>query len=463
LIFLGHVTTPKLEKYMTAGISTTVGDIDLDKVVTHCKDAQEAQLNAFNSSVPGSHVYPVIGYRHGRRLHLSFPASAGAILEIGDIKSATKAENQKNIDLVWNRKPDMNHVSAVAEYVAESVNSDRKYILPNTIIAGFHGVTAHVWESRGTYMGYIVIAPGAKLPVTDGQHRHLALAKIRHDSPDDTWLRVENEQYLVTLTLEQDIKQAHQDFVDVGKTRPIEASVLKTWDQKDPHSRITKSIGEQSPLFHERVDVMSNSLGRTTDIVLTMSQLNLVTAELLYGSAQRPRVSVGSRPLKREIVFDTVLQRALDFFKFFAENNDEWRQCVVQDANPDFFKLRQDRLDFNSTGLQAICRAAHYILTDGNLTGASRDELIRKLASLDYNRRDVERNINIETPFHGNVLSSDGGILNKRATVDAGTVALLNRIGYGESHRAARSNSITPLVAPPTELDADASGSEFEA
>ncbi|RYG98674.1 MAG: DGQHR domain-containing protein [Alphaproteobacteria bacterium] len=420
-------------------VTAEPNSIQNDSLIVMCSTLEEAQRQAFNNSSGGDQVLPVTVIRQGLREHLIVTPRLEELLNLGELNSATKKSNRTDVANVINRLVDKTHAKGIESYIAAAVNGIRKWILPSFIMSGKDGFRVYAYDSRGVKQGYLVVKAGVRLKISDGQHRFIGLTELKENYPDDVWPAVKDDFVVVDIVVEDDIDQIHQDFVDCGQTKPIQASLKKAWGQNDPHSRLTGELIARIPLFAGRIDVVSNTLGRDADMVLTISQLSLISAELMFGSTQTPRIRSGVNSLlRREASYGAALNRVVEFFEILSAHNDEWKKAADADNKIDFFRLRQDRIDFNSTGLQVVARAAHMIYTDASLSDQARLDLLKTLVGLDFRRRMPnsrgELVVNDASPFYGNVLSpTDGAILNRRNTIDEGVAATLEAVGYYDS------------------------------
>jgi hypothetical protein len=148
-----------------------------------------------------------------------------------------------------------------------------------------------------------------------------------------------------------------------------------------------------------------------------MSQLRLGMAEFLVGSSRKEVIESRSNQQKNE--FKLLLDKAKIFYTQFAQINEAW-QSLLQPAsktvNLDLYKLRQERLDFNSVGFQVISRVGYFIFFGNEFSQEQQNILVEALAKLDYQRT---------SPLWQNSLVIDDGNGNKKiiaqmAAIDKG-------------------------------------------
>lgn len=66
----------------------------------------------------------------------------------------------------------------------------------------------------------------------------------------------------VTIVVEPDIEQAHQDFADAAQTKAIPPSLLTLYNKEDDLSHLTVEITENVALFHGRVEKVGKTVSK---------------------------------------------------------------------------------------------------------------------------------------------------------------------------------------------------------
>ncbi|MCU0547292.1 MAG: hypothetical protein MUE44_34895 [Oscillatoriaceae cyanobacterium Prado104] len=179
----------------------------------------------------------------------------------------------------------------------------------------------------------------------------------------------------------------------------------------------TRRISKELVIFDCRIDKISKTVGKDPSYIFTMSQLRLGMAEFLVGSSRKEVIESRSNQQKNE--FKLLLDKAKIFYTQFAQINEAW-QSLLQPAsktvNLDLYKLRQERLDFNSVGFQVISRVGYFIFFGNEFSQEQQNILVEALAKLDYQRT---------SPLWQNSLVIDDGNGNKKiiaqmAAIDKG-------------------------------------------
>lgn len=341
---------------------------------------QEAINQAFTDAATcGARVFQCHVYEQGQRVHLAFCLSFEQLLEMAKFQTADKKKHRSNPEDVMNRPLLQPHVNEIAKYLLETDN----YILPSFIFNCKTPIKVFAFGSGVMQFGYAVLPSNVELYVTDGQHRIKAIEKAVKEKPE-----LLEDSATVLVVQEDDIDQIHQDFADCAKNKPIPPALLATFDVSDALSKISRELAKNFVLFSGRIDKISKTLNKDPDYLFTMNQLRMGMAEFLFGSSQKTVIESHKNQTKEQLKF--FLEQAEYFYLEFAQHNDGWNLLLTpknqQTSTLDFYKLRKDRIDFNSVGLQLISRVGHLIFFENNFDEEQRKLLTKTLASLGYKR-----------------------------------------------------------------------------
>ena len=326
----------------------------------------------------GARVFQCHVYEQGQRVHLAFCLSFKQLLEMAKFQTADKKKNRSNAEDITNRPLVPNHVNEIAKYLLETDN----YILPSFIFNCKTPIKVFAFGSGVMHFGYAVLPSNVELYVTDGQHRIKAIEKAVQERPE-----LLNDSATVLVVQEDDIDQIHQDFADCAKNKPIAAALLATFDVSDALSKLTRDISKDLVIFAGRIDKISKTLNKDPDYLFTMNQLRLGMAEFLFGSSQKQVIE--SRKNQNREQLKVCLEKAKYFYLEFAQHNEGWSLLLTPKSgtsNLDFYKLRQERIDCHSVGLQLISRVGHLIFFQNDFTEEQQNLLIKTLANLGYQR-----------------------------------------------------------------------------
>lgn len=327
---------------------------------------QEAQAQAWaEASGAGARVFQCHIYEQGRRTHLAFSVSMNLLLEIARLQNA-------------NRPLIPNHVDEIARYLVET----KDYILPPFVFNSSTPIKVFAFGMSAVKFGYAVIPSELILYVTDGQHRLKAIEKALPERPE-----LRNDGATVLVVQEDDIDKIHQDFADCAKNKPIPPALLAAFDISNPLAELTRQLSRELVIFNGRIDKTSKSVGKATNYLFTMNQLQIGVAEFLFGSSRKQVLKSCSIQVNNE--FNLQLEKVKTFYRGFAEINESWKQLLKpasETGNLDLYSWRQERIDFTTIGLQIISRVGHHIFFSKGFTEQQRFTLLEALASLDYKR-----------------------------------------------------------------------------
>lgn len=377
---------------------------------------QDAQSQAYaDAATCGARVFLCHIYEQGRRNHLAFSLPFNLLLEMAKLQSADHKRHKSNAEELINRPLIPQHVDEIAKYLLETDN----YILPPFIFNSSTPIKVFAFGNGAVKFGYAVLATNVELYVTDGQHRLKAIEKAIKEKSE-----LRDDSVTVLVVQEEDIDQIHQDFADCAKNKPIPPALLAAFDVSNVLSKLTRQISRDLVIFNGRIDKISKTLGKDPNYIFTMNQLRIGMAEFLFGSSRKQVIESRSNQEKGEERI--LLEKAKVFYMEFAKINDGWKlllQPVSQTVNLDLYSLRQQKINFNTVGLQIISRVGHRIFFGKDFNDEERNRLIDALASLDYKRTAL---------LWQNSVVIDDGEGNKRIVAQIAAVDKAFKIALGE-------------------------------
>lgn len=340
---------------------------------------QEAQSQAYaDAATCGARVFLCHIYEQGRRHHLAFSLPFNLLIEMAKLQTADTKKHKSNAEELINRPLMPQHVDEIAKYLLETEN----YILPSFIFNSKTPIKVFVFGTGAVKFGYAVMPTNVELYVTDGQHRLKAIEKAIKERPE-----LRDDSVTVLVVQEEDIDQIHQDFADCAKNKPIPPALLAAFDVSNILAKLTRQIARNSVVFEGRIDKISRTIGKDPNYMFTMNQLRIGMAEFLFGSSRKQVIESRSSQNKDETI--KLLEQAQLFYIEFARQNDTWKfllQPKAETANLDLYILRQQRIDFNTVGLQILSRVGHLIFFGKDFSSEQRQSLVASLAQLDYRR-----------------------------------------------------------------------------
>ncbi len=377
---------------------------------------QDAQSQAYaDAATCGARVFLCHIYEQGRRNHLAFSLPFNLLLEMAKLQSADHKRHKSNAEELINRPLIPQHVDEIAKYLLETDN----YILPPFIFNSSTPIKVFAFGTGAVKFGYAVLATNVELYVTDGQHRLKAIEKAIKEKSE-----LRDDSVTVLVVQEEDIDQIHQDFADCAKNKPIPPALLAAFDVSNLLSKLTRQISRDLVIFNGRIDKISKTLGKDPNYIFTMNQLRIGMAEFLFGSSRKQVIESRSNQQKSE---DRILiEKAKIFYMEFAKINDGWKlllQPGAQTVKIDLYSLRQQKINFNTVGLQIMSRVGHRIFFGKDFSEDQRNTLVEALARLDYRRT---------APLWQNSVVIDDGDGNKRIVAQIAAVDKAFKIALAE-------------------------------
>jgi len=244
-----------------------------------------AQDAAYQDAVSsGGFALPVMIAKQGTRVFLSgsFPIKflEECLFSQSSFKNASIKEVQESI----NRPLNLNHAHNISNYIIN--NFEKEYIIPS--------LTLNIREKLKIYsvshgwlpsFGFISMPNGAKLSITDGQHRVKgiidAINSIEKYNPSAA-SRLREDSVPVMITCENRIYQIHQDFADCSKAITLPPSMLSVFDTRNPANKLVIDLIEQCPLFAGKIDSTSKSLVKSSKSLFITNQVRQYVKHLMF-------------------------------------------------------------------------------------------------------------------------------------------------------------------------------------
>jgi len=384
-------------------------------------EAQQSAAAAATSSF--SQILPAVMFEQAGRAYFSTSIPLASVTHLVKFDSAVKGSNDP--ENYTNRPIIPEHVRSISEYLVET---DR-YILP--------GITLNVKEAIKVYsvksdspvrMAVIVLPAHATFYVTDGQHRLKAVAEALGKKPE-----LRGDALPVTIVIEPDADQIHQDFADCAQTRPIPPALLTLYNRSDELSKLTVEIANSVPFFEKRLEKVGNTVSKRSTNFYTLNHLRMSIASAMTGNS-----AAGGAALSRSTgeMLSSETERAewktkLEwFYDTLSEAIPEWR--MVRDANlghgalpSDLINFRASYFHFTGTGL-AILGAVAYCILKFYDDPAERQKKVLELAKLIDWRRSEN---GVANPFWvGTIVTPDGKMITSRYAVEAAVNKVLKHL-----------------------------------
>lgn len=362
-------------------------------VKLHAFDSlEEARTQASEAAADVSGItFPCVMFKQGRRILLSGALAIGFIRSRLLAAPSPKKGNVVQAQGAMNRPLDDPHAENIAKYLAE--NHKSKYILPPLTLNVQQDIDVFTTNISSELKSAIVLLPlTTTLSITDGQHRKKAIDNTTHLLNGDELQYFDRDSIAVMIVCESEISQIHQDFADCSKTKPLSPSQLAVYDRRNPANALVLEIAEKCPLFKDKIDATSKTLGKKSVSLFLTNQVRQLVKELLVGSYAEPDVTFQSNAIKLlkgsdQNEFKERRDWYMEYINMVTASIPVLSEIANLDAKTQLSKIPQLRAEgwvcLTATGLNIIGRLGHMLFMDRH---DSWESAAKKLGEIDWSR-----------------------------------------------------------------------------
>jgi DGQHR domain-containing protein len=364
-------------------------------------------------------------YRQAGRPYFSTAFPVATLVRMVRFESAPKgtAEPEK----YTNRPVMADHVRTISEYLEDRVGDQEKYILPGITLNLRERIKVYTFSTPSAMRGAILIVPtNATFYVTDGQHRIRAIQAAL-----GTQTELGNDAISVTIVVEPDLDQVHQDFADCAQVKPIPPSLLTLYDAQDKLSSLTVRITEVVPFFKGRLEKVGKTVSKRSNYLYTLNHVRMSVGAALTGDSSSSAPALRSQ-VSGMLSTDSEVEEWFGKLKWFynelSTRIPEWG--IVREANiegksiPDLAEFRAKYLHFGGTGLAVIGAVGNIIFGLKDLE--ERDAKLEELSRIDWRRSDEH---GVANPLWDGTVLVEGRMVTSRYAVQAAVERVLDLIG----------------------------------
>ena len=231
-------------------------------------------------------IMPVRVFEQGDRTMVSGVLPIRVITRVLDYNAADKGVAADRALNAGNRPKDPAHVRHIADYLHRAIEKGENYLIPSLTLNSKGNLEIYLPEGDYTpATGFAVLPDEAAIFITDGQHRFLAIKnvvnRLRGTPIGEKFMRA---GVPVMMTIENDLRQVHQDFADAGRTKPLPSSLLAVYDTRQPANAAVMEIGDRVKLLKGRIDATSSTLSINSPFVFLVNQVRQFVKSSLTGS-----------------------------------------------------------------------------------------------------------------------------------------------------------------------------------
>jgi DNA sulfur modification protein DndB len=337
--------------------------------------------------------YPGLVFQQGKRKMVQINIPADDLPTLLQAKPSTGNDP----DSGKNRPEIKGHAEEVKQYILKRARNDQPWIL-GTLTANVDPEKIEIIElGRGICL--VVIHRGVKLDITDGQHRKRAIHELIESGDGEL---IGDNDFPITLVLEEDFNQCQADFRDMAQTKQLDKSLLLSFGEFEGRVGITKSLLDKVSMFHGKTDKIKTNPDSKRKLIYTTNFIaKLVSCAFTDGPIDE---------LKDYDVAESsnILVRCLN--NLFSEcsqtrhiSQTSVENLTVEDVN----QFKEDCILGRSVGLEVLGRLLHYTYDTDN--GQDFDtEKVSELAQLNWSRQ--------SHIWEGNIVLSNSSPKNPKAS-----------------------------------------------
>ena len=344
-----------------------------DSVPPEVKDQFSSLIEPFFSQYHRERCYLGLIFRQGKRtmLQINVPASHFSGLLQAKPSTGNDPDSGKN-------RPEVKgHADEIKKYIVDRAQKGKPWIV-GTLTANVDPDPKNIKIIElGRGLCLVVIYRGVKLDITDGQHRKSAIHELIEGTEGEL---IADDDFPITLVLEDDFQQCQADFRDMAQTRQLDKSLLLSFGEFSGRVGITKQLIEQVPMFYGKTEKIKASPSTKDKLIYTT---NYIARFVSCVFADNP-----SNELKNYDVDKTSEALANCLNQFFSECNntqdifDKSAEELTVDAVGGF---KEDCLLGVSVGLEILGRLLYCTYAPDN--NYFNEVKISQLAQIDWSRK----------------------------------------------------------------------------
>lgn len=321
--------------------------------------------------------FDVQRYQQGGRIAYSL------VMDLGTLDNKVPSFINPNQIEKANRRFNATHSRKIAEYIYDT----KDWVLGSIMLGIDPDYVKFVPykdenEQPSESLGQIRISDTASIRILDGQHRRMAIHTMRDRLRQEIRAQKEllskngNSNSLkklerkserldemaipVNLFEEGNEGELRQMFADLAKTRNIDAAAKARFDQRNPFNRAAVEIVEfeRSDLLSGRIEMERATPVRTSNDLLSISQLARCLKELKYGFGSRAsRDRIREAENNYQELIDTGITWADEFL---PRARKEYEDLLSIELEEDFVaKNRSEFVSYSVTVLRLMAGCFH--------------------------------------------------------------------------------------------------------
>lgn len=314
--------------------------------------------------------YPGLIFQQGKRTMVQINVPAEDVPTLLQAKPSTGNDP----DSGKNRPEVKGHAEEIKEYILKRVRQDKPWIM-GTLTANVSPDKIDIIElGRGFCL--VVIPRGVKLDITDGQHRKRAIHQLIESAASEL---IGDNDFPITLVLEEDFNQCQSDFRDMAQTRQLDKSLLLSFGEFEGRVGITKSLLETVQMFEEKTEKIKSSPDSKKKLIYTINYIAKLVSCAFVGD---PNDELKDYDVETS---SEALMSCLN--QLFSECNPTKHICEKSAEEltiGEVARFKEESLLGRSVGLEVLGRLLHYAYDQSN--NYFEPEKVSKIAQIDWSR-----------------------------------------------------------------------------
>lgn len=208
--------------------------------------------------------YLGLKFKQGKRtmIQINVPAE-----DLPTLLQAKPSENN-DPDSGKNRPEVKGHAEEIKDYIIKRVKHNKPWII-GTLTANVDPNKIELQE-LGRGVCFVSIPRGTKLDITDGQHRKRAIHELIESHHSEL---IGDNDFPITLVLEEDFNQCQTDFRDMAQSRQLDQSLLVSFGEFEGRVGITKQLIEQVNMFKGKTEKIKKSPASKHKLIYTSNYI----------------------------------------------------------------------------------------------------------------------------------------------------------------------------------------------
>ncbi|MEH1805363.1 DNA sulfur modification protein DndB [Nostoc sp.] len=290
--------------------------------------------------------YPGLIFRQGKRkmLQINIPARDFPALLVIKPADGNDPDSGK-------QRPEVpGHAEEIKNYIIEQAQKEKPWIL-GTLTANVPLEKITIIE-LGRGICIVVIPRGVKLDITDGQHRKSAIQKLIEG--DASYL-ISDDDFPITLVLEEDLNQCKKDFRDMAQTRKLDQALLLSFGVFEGRVGITKKLVEEVHIFYKKTDKIHDAPRLKEKFIYTN---NFIARAVSCSFTKNPDSELQDYDVE---ISSNALANCLNKFFFECSNTRYISETNAHDlTTADIRKFKDECLLGVSVGLEVLGRLLYF-------------------------------------------------------------------------------------------------------